>query len=153
MQIPPRIKNSKLDGHIYTQRIYIFLWVKHTIRQWVSNPAFCCMGSGGLWPMLSGMSSSEAKTCQLIAVLLCGTKLNLRHGERHGSLNFCFQENNSTYDWPFAWGLGCRAGLRSPRETGSLLPSRFISLSAKTMKIISSQSKNNFIQHSLISSI
>lgn len=39
------------------------------------------MGSQGLWPMLPGMSSSEANTCQLMAVLVCKTEFDLRNGE------------------------------------------------------------------------
>ena len=80
-----------------------------------------------------------------MAIPVCDTEFDLRNGERPRSLNFRFQENNSTHDYQFIWRWVCRAGLRSPRETGSLLPSNFISLSAKTMKIISSQSKKNLI--------
>lgn len=114
---------------------------------WLFLPTqLCHLGSDGLWNKLSGMPVLKQR---LIAVLLCGTKLNFRHR----SFNFCFQVNNSTYDCQFICRLVCRAGLSSPRETGSLLSSSFISFSAKTMRKICSQSKKDLIQCSLISSI
>lgn len=74
----------------------------------------------------------------LTAVLLGGTKLNRGHGGTHSLFNFCFQGNNSTSDCQFIRRLACRAGLRSPGDTGSLLPSNCISFSVETMRIIRS---------------
>lgn len=64
------------------------------------------------------MPSSAARARWLLALLLCGTKINMRHGGRYRNLKFLFQENNSTYDCQFICRLVYRAGPRSPRETG-----------------------------------
>lgn len=58
---------------------------------------------------------------------------------KHRSSNFCFQENNSTYDCLFIQREVHRDELRSPREMSSLLPSNFIFFIAKTTKIICSR--------------
>lgn len=47
------------------------------------------MGSGGQWTLLSGTRHSEAKTCQLIAVLLRGTKLSSGHWKKAQEVSTC----------------------------------------------------------------